>query len=89
MFVPTGQKLHVDRGAEQGDPLGPMYCGLVLAKIRRDVAERMANEAPHVKFSDLWYMDDGQVFIAPEGVETYLRFLDEALKRVGATRATK
>ena len=34
----------------------------------------MVDEVAHIKFSDLWYMDDGQVFIEPVGVDIYLPY---------------
>ena len=89
LMFPNGKTTEVDRGAEEGDPLGPLFCGLVLAGVRRRVSERMRNEAPDVQYHDVWYMDDGQVFITPSGADVYLRLLDEELARVGANRGCK
>ena len=33
VFLPSGEQLLVDRGVEQGDPLGPILCALVLAEV--------------------------------------------------------
>jgi len=32
VLLPSGEALRVDRGAEQGDLLGPLYCALTLAR---------------------------------------------------------
>ena len=31
VLLPSGERVQVDRGAEQGDPLGSLYCGVTLA----------------------------------------------------------
>ena len=85
--LPSGEKLAVDRGAEQGDPLGSLYCGLVVAMVMEHTRKRLDEECPGLaKFSDAWYMDDGQLFCKPEAVDDILRVLDEELAKVGATR---
>ena len=33
VVLPSGSEVFVDRGAEQGDPLGPIYCALVIAEV--------------------------------------------------------
>ena len=87
MHLPGGGKMAVDRGAEQGDPLGSLYCGLVLALVLERTRERLAAECPeHANFADAWYMDDGQLFCVPEAVDDVLRLLDEEPAKVGATR---
>ena len=87
VHLPGGGTLLVDRGAEQGDPLGSLYCGLVIAltmeRVRRKLEETLG-EKPAL--ADAWFMDDGQVFCKPELVDDFLRELDEELARVGATR---
>ena len=35
VYLPSGAKLFVDRGAEQCDPLASVYCALVLADVVR------------------------------------------------------
>ena len=35
---------------------------------------------------DAWFIDDGQVVIAPELVDPFLRIMDDELTKVGATR---
>ena len=37
---------------------------------------------------DEWYVDDGQVFVRPKDFEAWLRALDAALAKFGATRGT-
>ena len=87
VHLPGGGKLAVDRGAEQGDPLGSLYCGLVIAMVMERTRERLGVERPDLaEFADAWYMDDGQLVCAPEAVDDVLRVLDEEFDKVGATR---
>ena len=60
MHFPSGAKLCVDRGAEQGDPLGSVYYALVLADAPEIVRERL--RAKGVDIFDFWSVDDGPVF---------------------------
>ena len=82
--LPNGEWYTCDRGAEQGDPLGPVFCALVL----KQVAERarIAVEEAGGWVWDLWYMDDGQVALRPHDAALYLRAFDAALAEVGGTR---
>ena len=57
VVLPCGEEICVDRGAEQGDPLGPAYCGFVLADV---VEAAVASMGGHAKsLLDVWYMDGG------------------------------
>ena len=86
VVLPCGEEICVDRGAEQGDPLGPAYCGFVLADV---VEAAVASMGGHAKsLLDVWYMDDGQVFLPPCLVDPFLRALDVELERIGATRGS-
>ena len=86
LHLPGGGKLASDRGAEQGDPLNSLYCGLVLALVMDRTRLRLTAECPDLaKFADAWYMDDGQLACVPEAVDDVLRVLDEELGKVGAT----
>ena len=79
----------VDRGAEQGDPLGSIQCGLVLALVMERVRSRLlAERGREGVFADAWFMDDGQIFCKPELVDDLLRILDEELEKVGATKCS-
>ena len=82
--LPCGEWTECDRGAEQGDPLGPLYCALVLL----DCAEegRAAVEAFGSWSWDAWYMDDGQIVLPPAAAQVFVRAFDAALTRVGGTR---
>ena len=86
VHLPSGGRLASDRGAEQGDPLGSLYCGLVLAMVMERTRGRLETERPDAKFGDAWYMDDGQIVCLPGAVDDVLRVLDEELEKVGATR---
>ena len=55
--LPCGQWISCDRGAEQGDPLGPAYCGLVLADVLAQVRQDLGAAADQIL--DMWFMDDG------------------------------
>ena len=45
VYLPSGVELRVNRGGEQGDPLGPVYCLPIIADIFEVVRERL-----HAKF---------------------------------------
>ena len=62
VVLPSGVELSVDRGAEQGDPFGPFYCVLVLARVAACVRARLGDEVP---FFDACYLDDGQLVCKP------------------------
>ena len=77
----------MDRGAEQGDPLGSLYCGLTIGKVMARTRQRLQEElGAQPAVADAWFMDDGQIFCKPELVDDLLRILDEELAKVGATR---
>ena len=90
VHLPCGGSLEIDRGAEQGDPLGSIFCALVLGMVTKRVREKLIAETPPGEtkpaFFDVWYMDDGQVVMDPTLVDRYLRTLDFELAKVGATR---
>ena len=78
--LPCGERLQTDRGAEQGDPLGPLYCALALAR----VIQRVRSRGP--AFCDAWYMDDGQILCRARHVPAFLAELDAELFDAGAAR---
>lgn len=84
VILPCGRIIEIDRGAEQGDPLGPIYCAAVLAKVARRLRERC--QAEGISLADFWYMDDGQIFCRPSDIDFILRVLDEEAQQVGARR---
>jgi len=89
--LPGGDWVQIDRGAEQGDPLGSLYCALVLADVLSRTRSRLATEraeqgATSASFWDAWFMDDGQLICEPSLVDPLLRILDDELAKVGATR---
>jgi hypothetical protein len=88
IFLPGGETHHARRGAEQGDPLGSLQCGVVLADVTQealaDFSRRKASDLPGCFAA--WYCDDGQAVCRPADVDLYLQCLDAAAARVGATR---
>ena len=82
--LPSGEWTVCDRGAEQGDPLGPVYCALTL--LGCVAAGRAAVEALGGWVWDAWYMDDGQVLLPPEYADAYLVAFDATLSAAGGTR---
>ena len=84
VVLPCGAEVCVDRGAEQGDPLGPAYCGYVIADAVEAALASLADGRQDI--FDVWFMDDGQVFLPPELVDPFLRALDQEFEKVGATR---
>jgi hypothetical protein len=86
--LPSGDLLEVDRGAEQGDPLGPIYCALVLLQVaERARATLLGNQGDPIHLFDAWYLDDGQYVSAPMDAGAVLRVLDEEADKVGAFRS--
>ena len=92
VYLPSGGVHMVDRGAEQGDPLGNVFCALVLAGVAQRaklrVQTQLANPDDNPGFLDAWYIDDGQLFCRPELVDTCLHALDAEAALVGAKRGT-
>ena len=88
IHLPSGDIHHARRGAEQGDPLGSLQCGVVLADVVHEASSEMqrrkGTEQPGC-FS-FWYADDGQVVCRPADVDLFLDCLDAAAAKVGATR---
>ena len=82
--LPCGKWIVCDRGAEQGDPWGPAYCGLVF--IRCAEAGRRAVEELGGWVWDAWYMDDGQVVLPPHHAAVYLTAFDAEPTSRGGTR---
>ena len=75
-------------GAEQGDPEASTQCGAVIAGARRRARTALAQGAgagPTHAF-DVWYADDGQAFVRPDGIGEYLRALDHEIAKAGCTR---
>ena len=90
MILPCGRVLWSNRGAEQGDSSGFLFCGIVLMDVVGCTRERMrANLGIDSDiFFDVWYMDDGQVVLDPTHVHLFLQLFDEELQKVGATRGS-
>ena len=82
--LPAGVWTTCDRGAEQGDPLGSLYCALVLSDCAAAAAAAVRAAGHWV--ADFWFADDGQVVLPPDAVELYLRTFDASLSAVGGTR---
>ena len=95
--LPSGEIRLLDRGAEQGDPLGNLYCALVLGGVsmrtRQQVQTSLAAASLPAQpeptgYLDAWYADDGEALALPERVDLYLRTLDREAALVGATRGS-
>ena len=84
IVLPSGRISACNRGAEQGDPLGPIYCAVVLALVLDQSKAKL--DALGVSVSDVWYMDDGQVVCQPMHVDLVLRTIDEIALKVGLVR---
>ena len=84
ILLPCGKWVSCDRGAEQGDPLGPAYCACVLAECAKAACEAVEQAGGWVW--DAWYMDDGQVLLPPKHAAAYLTAFDQALIQAGGTR---
>ena len=89
VYLPSGEVRMLDRGAEQGDPLGNVFCALVLAGVARRARETVVAASPRGEgpgYLDAWYADDGQVLCKPTKVDPFLRALDVEASLVGASR---
>ena len=75
----------MDCGVEQGDPLGPAYCAMVLARMMTRVRDRLSSEGIHI--FDVWHLGDGQIACRPEHIESVLRAIDIEAAKDGACRA--
>ena len=92
--LPSGDVAFSDRGAEQGDLIGPMYCAVVLAMVVHRARTRLGlaagaedhGERAAVEFFDAWYMDHGQVFCDLPDADAVLRAMDVEAAEVGAVR---
>ena len=84
ILLPDGTWYSCDRGAEQGDPLGPVYCALALLG-----PAEAARSAAGCEVWDGWFMDDGQVLVQPAGVSKYLSTFDAELAAIGGTRVSE
>ena len=69
--------------------MGSLKSALAIAVAVRRTRERLRTELDEEPaYADVWYMDDGQVFIRPDLADPFLRTLDEELARIGATRGS-
>ena len=85
--LPSGSTSWCDRGAEQGDPLGPVYCAAVIVTIMKRASEKLDNLG--ITFSDAWYMDDGQIMCHPDDADEILRAVDAEAENVGMKRSLR
>ena len=98
VYLPSGGTVRIDRGAEQGDPLGSLYCAVVMADVAEATRHAMSEseqscesqeeQTLQSRFRDFWYIDDGQVYCCPSLVDRYLRTLDYEASKCGASRGT-
>ena len=84
IMLPCGAIRVCDRGAEQGDPLGPIYCAVVLGHVMEKA--RLPLEGDGITLSDVWYLDDGQIFCDPSDADSILRTSDDESSKVGLER---
>ena len=82
--LPTGSWVDCDRGAEQGDPLGPVYCGLVLLEAARSACAVVRSQGGWAW--DAWFMDDAQVVVEPQFAAVFVAEFDRILASVGGSR---
>ena len=82
--LPAGEWISCDRGAEQGDPLGPLFCAVVLRRAAKRARDAVASAGFWVWES--WYMDDGQVAVPAAAAGIYAEAFDAALQEYGGTR---
>jgi hypothetical protein len=81
-LMPDGSSFTFDRGAEQGEPLGPIKAALPLGDAREKLYERVALQ----RACDEWFIDDGQLVCPPALFDSWLRAFDAEIAKFGATR---
>ncbi len=88
IFLPSGAKHQTKRGAEQGDPLASLQCGLVLARCVREAMAEVSRRKGLTQAGvfDFWFADDGQLICRAQDVDLVLECLDAALAKCGASR---
>ena len=84
IVLPCGDTTKCDRGAEQGDPLGPVFCAVVIARVLEKSRARLEEQG--IVLADAWYMDDGQLYCDPGDADTILKTLDDESSKVGMER---
>ena len=87
VVLPSGEEVLADRGAGQGDGFGSLQASSVLA-YHRPLWSRGPGGQPVPGACDEWFIDDGQVMIRPAIFDSWLRALDAALARFGASRGS-
>ena len=86
VHLPAGDVVEVDRGVEQGDPLGGILAAATIHAVMEDVRQELSEL--DVQFFDVWYLDDGQIFCSEHDVDRVLRTLDAKFAGSGASRGT-
>ena len=84
--LPSGLEFGNNRGAEQGDAFGTIQSCMTLAQARGDQWRSHAGQPLHV--ADEWYIDDGQAFVPPSEVESWLKALNLAVAKFGGSRGS-
>ena len=84
ILLPAGSWRSCDRGAEQGDPLGPVYMAVVLKQIAEQALS--AVKAGGDWCWDAWYMDDGQICLPPRAAPVFVNVFDSELAKAGGSR---
>ena len=96
VVLPCGDELSIDRGAEQGDPLGSLEAASSLGAASLAAHKSMCGEnreladiSPQEHWGiDQWFADDGQLFLKSNHADSFLRKIDGELHKRGAFRET-
>ena len=80
-----GTDILFDRGAEQGETLGPTKAAMPLGDARDRVETRLPAT---VHACDNWFIDDGVLVCRPEDFDSWLRAFDDEVHKIGVTRGS-
>jgi hypothetical protein len=86
--LPCGDRVGANRGAGQGESDGPLKAAVTIGWCAAQARMELA-AGGITAWSDIWYLDDGQIVCRPEDVERILVALDKYLERAGASRGRK
>ena len=87
IILPDGSEHLAGRGAEQGDPCASAQCGAVIACARKRWKATLAATSVGPSFAfDLWFAGDGQIYVRPDRLDSFLKAMDAELAKAGCTR---
>ena len=75
--LPCREWTEANRGAGKGEPDGPLKAAITIARCMQ-LAKRALDQQGVARWSDIWYLDDGQIALPTTDVGA---FLAEAMRQ--------